>query len=362
MGAITRTLGLSLLLSTVACGSENSESPGEAASGGAGAENEGNGGTGGSDASSETCKAEQEPVLLATLNGLTDEFTVHGDSVFVVDSATPDNGVADRIRRLALDGSEDEIVHIVEVTLFDFLHFSLALDDTYVYYAHAPGVMRVPQTGGEAEQVSLAETDFSAADTILHADGEFVYTTQDLVSLLRISVEDGSETILAEHDDRLYDPQVFDRHIWYRVGFLPGGVYNTPLAANDASEAMQSSTAPCSLYRMSVTDDGIICSNAFSLVRYGLDDEERTTLLEFDESGGLHASAPDGERIYLYPLEGASDRTIYALPSAGGNPVPITCAKDTVLKLSFNEDTLVWLELAIESVDTETISLYTARK
>ena len=372
----SKSLGVAiclLALLAVACGSDGSSKGDEIAAGGNAGADDGvgggtgavsagtGGGTGGTGGSSGVCRAERTPVLLGTVNALTDEFTVHGDDVFVVDSGTPENGAPDRIRRLALDGSADEIVHVAELELLDFLGFSLALDDTYIYYAHAPGLMRVPQAGGEAEQVSLPGTDLNIADTILAADGEFAYMSRDQDSLLRISVEDGSETVLAEHDETLYDLQVFDGYIWYKLGFLAaGGIYNTPLAADGPSERAQVSTAPCAVYRMSVTEQGIVCSDNFSLLRYGFDAEEPTVLLE--ESGGVHASAPDGDKLYLYPAEATTDRTIYAIPSAGGDRVPVACAEDAILKLSFNDDYIVWLEIAVESVDTETLSLYTVAK
>jgi hypothetical protein len=357
--------GVALLLS--ACSSDSSPT-GRGTDAGQQAETggtTGNGGNGGSPkgtggAGRGECIAPAPKLLAQTKLAATDLRVVGSDLYLLDDTAT---GHASNIRHVEADGSVDEVVYAAPAQ--DYGLQSLWVTETTAYFieqdpAGDAALYRVALTGGTKTLVSTKKYASGSA-TIAGVDAASAYvitSTGGGNELRRVSLSDGSETVIAAHTGLAFkDPQIVGRDIWFMANSGLDGYFKAPLDASTSS-AVQVSSETCR-YQMSVTSAGVFCSSATGLWLMPLSGAPSSRVLELD--GGVDVSRPDGDFVYLLPLATNDIRkALRKYPIAGGSPTDVACDRSTMKDLVFDATGVYWLET--DASDTFKMDLFALAK
>lgn len=318
-------------------GGDGSGSGGAGRGGSAGTSGESSGGG----EAGRGCAAANTPERLVDIHRLAGDLRVTRAGVFFL-SAPMSALNRSQVRRLAENGTEDEIVYTATMGALT----SLAVDETHLYVLERDVLVKAPITGGAPELVSAEDRSYDWNAMIVGVDAESVYmfTSEDANRLVRVSFADGSETTMAEHEGlAFHDIRIFDGHIWYKPNQGLDGVYKTPLDAADPSEAARVGMFTCVPFQMSVTPEGVFCSGAVEVRRYDLNGENPSAVWTLI-GGGVDVSPPDSDTVYLVSAAGLPGSVLRALPIHGGAAADIACDRHTIREIGFDADNVFWIE------------------
>jgi hypothetical protein len=284
---------------------------------------------------------------------------VAGDQLVFVDDK---GGVADgramtgAILRLDRNGGEPTTLYEAPISMSvmnlvvggDTVYFLLS---EWVDYEHLAFLYAVPLAGGGAVRVSGTESpgfDWLFG-RVFAVDDEFAYVVdaRSNQTLLRVSLTDGSETVIAAHDGlAITQAQKLGDTIWYTPSQGIDGIWRVPVDAEDASAAVRVGTGLCTV-RMIATDKGIYCGQLLRLDKYDLDGESYATVLDLrdEDPGAIGPSEPYGSTLYVYPLASPTEgRPLRRLDTRTDETEIVGCDLRSVRNLTVGEDDVYWVE------------------
>jgi hypothetical protein len=320
------------------------------------------------------CTAPGAPALV--LGGVRPTFlTVSGsDLVFINDvDERPTPQSLRQIRRIGRDGTGDVVLFS---SRFEEFIANLTADETNVYFIqessilvggdHVSYLYRMPKAGGTPQRVSPASTGYVPDAVVFAQQAGFVFVN-DTGRIFRVSLADGSETLLTKADGPRHLQLL--GNVLYFMGFDGmTRLLKLPVDVPMPSAVRVGDVVGCGTFALVVTPAGIFCDIPGGVVRYDLDGTNRTLAVngldpEIDIATIL-PSLPDGDAVYLYghTSEDGPTGALRRMSITGGPAVPIACGRDYITDVRFGSSDIYWLETRDISSFSRTFGIYRLAK
>lgn len=374
-GLVSGRLGLLSIvtigaLQLAACGSDNAGLAPSMGTGGAGGSPSAAGGTGGDSSSSPgpssggasqgACKAPAAKVI-AKAGAAAAHLTASGSDLYFID--TSDTFVTS-IRHIKDDGTSDGNVYTSPEYESNVLDIVVSGDTIYFAERNPSGFVhlyRIPRSGGSKVQITKGEGEASGSADLGGATSDTVFLsapTDTGHQIRRVSVNDGTETVIAEHKGLVFkDIQILGSDIWFLANEGLDGYFKVPVTATTSS-AVQVGTGACP-FEAAVTPMGAFCSGAVALQRMPLTGGDFADVWDLP-NGVVDVSRPDGNFIYLVPKSNDNTGTLRKYPIAGGNATDVSCNRGQMTVPVFNDRAILWFEF--DPQDDSKTDLYSAPK
>ena len=309
------------------------------------------------DTAATACTATAAPVEVVRGMDLR-ALNLAGDELVFIEQQGTGLAAPTAIRRVRKDGSGAALVHAAPA-MGRVSDVVVAGADAYFLQSTSAGgnllVHRVPLAGGAAVRVSApTSVGFDPILTNLFAaDATSLYLTTMISGngrLYRMTIADGTLTVIAEHAGALAYPQVVGDDVWFGPRQNLDGFYKAPKSATAPSGA-RVGTGTCGGPQLGllVGTGGIFCGGAFTITRHDLQGENRTKILDILEedaqSNVIAPAATDGAFVYAVGLTSPRvGRPLRKVAVSGGPVTHVACDRRLIEQLLVGPTELFWLE------------------